>query len=364
MPKTDIVNVALIGAGRVAGHHANMLLSVEGAQLGAVCDLIPERGEPLAAKHGVPYFTSYHDMLRRASEIDVVVVATPSGMHYEHGVEIIERYRKHVIMEKPPFMTPAQLDAAYGRADAVGVRIFPVFQNRYNVAVQRVKRAMDAGELGSLRLATVRVRWHRPQRYYDRDAWRGTYSHDGGCLTNQGVHYIDILRYLAGEVAEVNATMTTLGVSVEVENIVAATCRFGNGALGVVEITTAASDDFEASVSLVGDRGMAVLSGIATNELATFSPDPSETARYREPFETVYGVGHRRMYEHMVRTLCDGVPEAIDRADARATVELLHALYRSDEIGGWIAVKGAVSERLGRPGEAVSALYRTPAPQV
>ena len=165
----------------------------------------------------------------------------PDGVAPDMAREIAGRLG--VAIACVPFASPGELaDAA---ADEANLEIFPVFQNRYNKAVRRVKQAIAAGELGDIRIVSVRVRWCRPQRYYDMAPWRGTFSHDGGALTNQSIHHVDLIRYLGGEVARVNATMRTLGADIEVEDTVTATIQFDGAAIGTVEATTAARpDDF------------------------------------------------------------------------------------------------------------------------
>ena len=366
----EALNVAVIGCGRIAGHHCRSIAAAEGARMVAVCDLVADKAKAYAEQFGIRAYTSYHEMFAAEDEIDIVAIATPSGMHFEHATEIMERYGKHVIVEKPTFMRPEQAEAAFATADRLGLRLFPVFQNRYNKAVDRVRRALADGELGEIRVMAVRLRWCRPQRYYDLAPWRGTFSHDGGALTNQGIHHVDLLRHLGGEVERVNATMRTLGADIEAEDTVVATVAYPNGAVGSIEVTTAARpDDFEASVSIVGAKGLAQLGGIAVNELQVFTPDPDACAANSVDFVgikghgAVYGYGHYDMYRDIVANFRDGVPYPVSPEDATATLRLLHAFYRSDEEGGWVTVNdGAQSVRLGRPNEAISALYRTPAP--
>ncbi len=364
MPK-PAANVALIGCGRISGHHARALAVVPGARLIAVCDLVEDKARAYGAEFSVPFHTDYREMLARHPEIDTVAVITPSGMHFEHGMEMLEAWGKSVIMEKPTFMRPEQLDAACDRASELGLHLFPVFQNRYNKAVARVKRAIDSGELGAVRIVSVRTRWCRPQRYYELAPWRGTFAMDGGCLTNQGIHHVDLLRYLGGEVERVNATMRTLGADIEVEDTVVATFTYAGGQVGSLEVTTAARpDDFEASISLVCANGLARIGGIAVNELLEFTPDPAACAECCEDFSrSVYGNGHAKMYRDIVAFLTDGTPYPVSRADCLSTIKLLHAFYRSDEAGGWVDVDSpAQSARLGRPDEALADLYRTPCP--
>ena len=365
MDHSNVYKVAIMGCGRIAGHHCRSVVSVKGMEIAAVCDLIEEKAKAYGTEFGIPYFTNYHEMLRSLPEIEIVAVMTPSGMHFEHAMDILDRYGKHVIMEKPTFMKPKQLELAYDFAQKKGLYIFPVFQNRYNKAVQRVKKAIGDGELGDIRIMAVRVRWCRPQRYYNMAPWRGTFSHDGGALTNQGIHHVDLLRHLAGEVARVNATMCTLGADIEVEDTVVATFTYANGAVGNLEVTTAARpDDFEASLSIVGSKGLAQIGGIAVNELQIFTADPDACKINSEDFSgNIYGFGHQAMYHNILAFLRDGIDYPVSRQDCVKTLKLLHAFYRSDEAEDWVDVeKGQESLRLGRSNEDISNLYRTPLP--
>ena len=201
--------------------------------------------------------------------------------------------------------------------------------------------------------------------------WRGTLSHDGGCLTNQGIHHVDLLRHLGGEISRVNATMRTLGADIEAEDAVVATLAFASGAMGSLEVTTAARpDDFEASLGIVGSKGLAQIGGIAVNELQVFTPDPDALAPNSEDFVgikghgAVYGFGHLQMYRDIVAFFDQGRAYPVSREDCLGTLKLLHAFYRSDEAGGWVEVADdAQSARLGAPNEEIANLYRTPLPR-
>lgn len=362
------IKVALIGCGRIAGHHCASISATTGVELVAVCDLEIEKAQAYGNEFGVPAFIDYRQMFDSHPEIDIAAVITPSGMHSEHVLEVIGDYEKHAIVEKPTFMRPAQLNEALQIADKKNREIFPVFQNRYNKAVSRVRAALNDGELGEIRIVSVRVRWCRPQRYYDMAPWRGTFSHDGGALTNQSIHHIDLLRHLGGDVSQVSTTMRTLGADIEVEDTVVATMRYDHGGVGVLEATTAARpDDFEASLSIVGSKGLAQIGGIAVNELQIFTPDPEVCAANSEDFVgikghgAVYGFGHTKMYADIVKHFDGQQAYPVDRDDCLSTLKLLHAFYRSDEAGDWVHVNSEEqSARLGRVNEAVSNLYRTP----
>ncbi len=359
----NAVRVAIIGCGRIAGHHCRSIAQVGGVELAAVCDLVPEKAQAYGSEFNVPHYLDYRKMLSENPDIDVVAVITPSGMHHEHAIEMIERWGKHIVVEKPTFMKPSQLIDAYAKANAKGRHIFPVFQNRHNKAVKRVKAAIEKGELGEIRIIAVRTRWCRPQRYYDLAPWRGTFAQDGGCLTNQGIHHVDLLRHLGGNVERVSATMRTQGAKIEVEDTVVATFAYADGKVGTLEVTTAARPiDYEASISFVGSEGLAQIGGIAVNELQVFTPDPSACAPNSEDFSgSVYGKGHEVIYQDIAAFFHKGQAYPVTREDALASIRLLNAFYRSDEAkGAWVAAQSEEeSARLGRADEALAKLYRT-----
>jgi predicted dehydrogenase len=357
-----VYKVAVIGCGRIAGHNCRAVMSTEGLELAAVCDLEIEKANVYRDEFSVPAFTNYHTMLREIIDIDIVAIITPSGMHFEHSLDVLKKYNKHIIVEKPTFMKPSQLNEAYSIADKLGLKIFPVFQNRHNRAVQRVKKALIQNELGDIRIISVRVRWCRPQRYYDMAPWRGTLSHDGGALTNQGIHHVDLLRYLGGEVHKVNATMRTLGADIEVEDTIVASFSYDGDAVGSLEVTTAARpDDFEASISIVGSKGLAQIGGIAVNELQIFTPDLDACTEYSEDFsDCVYGNGHELLYKDIYNCMVDGTPYSVSQKDCLQSIRLLHAFYRSDERNDWQEVnEDGESIHLGRENSEISKLYMT-----
>ncbi|MCW7462964.1 Gfo/Idh/MocA family protein [Leptospira limi] len=358
-----IAKVAIIGCGRVSGHHCRSVIETEGAELIAVCDLDENKANAYRDQYGAKSYTNYHKMLAENPEINTVAIITPSGMHFEHGLEILEKYKKNLIIEKPTFMKPSQLDQVFDLAKKNGVHIFPVFQNRHNLAVQRVKQGLISGELGKIRIVSVRVRWCRPQHYYDLAPWRGTYSMDGGCLTNQGIHHIDLMRFFGGDAVEVCAKMNTQGAKIEVEDTAVGSVLFKNGALGSVEVTTAARPiDFEASLSIVCENGLAQIGGIAVNELQIYTPDPTVCSVNSEDFSgNVYGRGHFKLYQEIVNFYQKNEPFSVSNDDAKSTIRLLNAFYLADEKNSWINVdKATESYRLGSANENLANLYRTP----
>lgn len=353
------IRFAVVGCGRIAKNHLGAIADSSRAVLAAVCDLVPERAEGYAQRFGVPAYLNYHEMLQQV-EIDVVCLLTPSGAHYSHALDMIRQYRKHVVIEKPMVLAMSHMEDLFRTAREHDVRVFPVYQNRYNRAIQRVRRDLVEGRLGRLVLGAVRLRWCRPQPYYDRDPWRGTWAMDGGALTNQGIHYLDLLQYLAGDVETVYCRTATRLVDVEVEDTGVATLAFPGGALGVVEITTAARPrDYEASVSLLCEQGTAVLGGIACNQLLEYSLDPQALADSSEEFPDAYGYGHWPFFEDVVAELLDGRPHPLSPAEGARAIRLLNALYQSAEDGKAVEVATTSgSRRLGQPDPELERLYR------
>jgi UDP-N-acetyl-2-amino-2-deoxyglucuronate dehydrogenase len=358
------IRFAVLGCGRIAKNHVGPLTELPDAELVAVCDLVPDRARAIAEQHRIPSYTNYHEMLTR-ERVDVVSILTPSGMHPAHAIDLMRRYRVHTVIEKPMALALDDVASMQRAATESGTKIFPIYQNRYNKAVQRVRQDLASGALGKPVLGTVRVRWSRGAAYYARDPWRGTWAMDGGALTNQGIHYIDLLQYLLGDVESVSASTATLLASVEVEDTAVATVKFASGALGVIEVTTAARPrDFEASISVLAEHGTAVLGGIAANRLEVYTPDPAAQDTSSQEFPDAYGYGHWPFFEDVIADLRAVRPHPISFDEGTRALRLPNAIYRSAEDRREVRLdEGAVSRRLGRRDPTLSALYLTPAPE-
>ena len=361
MPNTNVLRFAIIGCGRVAGNHLNVLKELPGAQIAAVCDIVADRARQYGEQFGVPWYEDYHTMLQRES-VDVVNVITPSGMHPSHVVDVIRNYRKHVVVEKPMAMRLADLDLMRSAATAAGVKIFPVYQNRYNKAVQAVKAALGRGELGKIAVASMRLHWCRPQRYYNLSPWRGTWSMDGGAYTNQGIHYLDLLLHLNGDVTKLTSEIATQLVTIEVEDTGVAVLRFANGSVGTIESTTThRPDDKEASITLLGENGNCTIAGLAANQLVSWSPDPSLCSKVGETIPNAYGFGHKPFLADVIADLQGVRPHPVSFEEGSRAVRLLNALYRSAEDGTPVSLADKpASARFGRHDEKLFNLYVAP----
>lgn len=335
-----MLKFALVGCGRIAKRHSELLGSgqIEHAGLVAVCDLVPEKAKAIGGQFSVPWFTDMHTMMAEC-DVDVVVVLTESGRHAEHVIALAD-YGKHIVVEKPMALTLSDADAMIEACEKAGIRLFVVKQNRFNVPVRKLREALEAGRFGKLVMGTVRVRWCRPQAYYDQDSWRGTWALDGGVLTNQASHHIDLLEWMMGEVDSVFAMTRTALVDIEAEDTAVVTVRFRNGALGVIEATTAVRPrDLEGSLSLMGEMGTVVIGGFAVNKLETWNfvepeaDDVEVMERYSVNPPNVYGFGHQAYYEHVVDCILNGGRHLVDGLQGRKSLELINAIYESVETG-------------------------------
>tara|TARA_Y100001958_G_C21204781_1_gene531015 strand:+ start:602 stop:1681 length:1080 start_codon:yes stop_codon:yes gene_type:complete len=358
-----MIKVGFIGCGKITDHHIKCLKKVSGIEPTAVCDLNFEKSKQYGKKYNLKYFENYDQMLIKENKINLVSIMTPSGMHYENAKDIIVKYKKNLIVEKPTFLKASHVKSIYKLAKKYKCKIFPVFQHRYNKSILRLKKAIQKDEIGKIRVANIRVRWCRPDRYYKLAKWRGTFSHDGGALSNQGIHHIDLLRFLCGEVTKVFSLMKTLGANIEVEDTAVGTFEFAKGGVGTIEVTTAARpDDFEASLSIVGSKGLAQIGGKAVNELQIFSPNQKICKRFSEKFKNGYGYGHIKFYKDIKSTLKSKnlIKFPISEKEVYNSTKLLNSLYKSDELKKFINVFSAQeSKRLGRSNEKISNLYRS-----
>lgn len=349
--------VALVGCGRISIRHAELLGGghVEGAELAAVCDIDPAKAAALGEKYGIPHFNSIAEMMTSGVPIDVVAVLTESGYHAENVLELAP-YGKHIIVEKPMALTLDDADEMIAACAEHGCRLFVVKQNRFNVPIVKVREALEAGRFGRLVMGTVRVRWCRRQDYYDQSPWRGSWALDGGVLTNQASHHVDVLEWMLGDVESVFAMSTTALADIEAEDTAVVVLRFRSGALGVIEATTATRPtDLEGSLSVLGERGTVEVAGFALNHMKTWlfeemdERDEEVLERFSVNPPDVYGFGHRAYYDHVIDCLETGREQLVDGLEGRRSLELISAIYESVETGREVALRFHPKEcRLGQ----------------
>jgi len=341
-----MLNFALVGCGRIAKRHSELLgfNNIKGAKLVSVCDNVIDKANKIAKQFNVPAYEDMN-MMMESESIDVVVVLTPSGLHAKHVIKLSE-YGKHIMVEKPMALCIEDTENMIDACDKNNIKLFVIKQNRFNLPVVKLREAVESGRFGKLTLGTVRVRWARHQAYYDQDSWRGTWDMDGGVLTNQASHHVDMLEWMMGDVESVFAKITTALANVETEDTAIVTLKFKSGALGIIEATTATRPgNLEGSISILGENGTVVIGGVAVNEMQTwaFEDEQAGDSDVLEEFSVnppnVYGFGHQAYYEHVVDCINNRSANLVDGLQGRKSIELISAIYESAETGKEIFLK-------------------------
>jgi UDP-N-acetyl-2-amino-2-deoxyglucuronate dehydrogenase len=332
------IRFAVVGCGRIsANHFAAMRQHGDRLELVGVCDIDAGALDAATKLTGAPGFGSLAELLAGANA-DIVVLATPSGLHPEQAILAAEAGR-HVMTEKPMATRWDDGKRMVQACDAAGVRLFVVKQNRFNPTLQLVKRAVERGRFGRIYMVTVNVFWTRPQSYYDSARWRGTWEFDGGAFMNQASHHIDLLDWLIGPVDSVHAYTATLARAIEVEDTGVANIRWRTGALGSVSVTMLTyPKNFEGSITIIGEKGTVKVAGVALNEIqhwAFAEPDPDDDRIRQASYATasVYGPGHPTYYDNVIKVLRGEAEPQTDGREGLKALELLIAIYRSARDG-------------------------------
>jgi UDP-N-acetyl-2-amino-2-deoxyglucuronate dehydrogenase len=350
------LRAALAGCGRIGERHARILASTAGVELVAVADVQPEKAGAYAEKHGGRPYSKIGEMIA-AEEPDLLAICTPSGIHAEGVIGAARAGVKNIVVEKPMALRLTDADAMIAACDESGARLFVVKQNRYNLPIRKLREALESGRFGKLVLGAVRVRWCRRQDYYDQAPWRGTWAMDGGVFSNQASHHVDMLVYMMGDVSSVKAMAATRLVSIEAEDTGVALLRFENGALGVVEATTAARPvDLEGSISILGENGTVEVGGFAMNEMTVWKfadetpEDPQVLEKYRTNPPDVYGFGHHAFYQDVFEAIAKEETPFVDGREGRKSLEVITAIYESIESGREVRFPFTPTHsRLGEP---------------
>lgn len=344
---------ALIGCGRISTNHIKAALNNQ-LEIVAVCDIEPVNMESVLEKNGlqttkgIRRYTDYKQLIDE-NDLDFVSIATESGSHAEVALYAIE-HGVHAIIEKPIAMSLHDADEIIAKAEQYNVKVCACHQNRFNVAVQKTRQALEQGRFGKLSHGSVHVRWNRGEQYYRQAPWRGTWAHDGGTLLNQCIHGIDLLRWMLGdEIEEVyGVTKQQFHHYLEAEDLGMAIVKFKNGAVATIEGTTNVyPKNLEETLYLFGETGTVKLGGTSTNNIdiwdfADESNSDMANKGLKEETSNVYGNGHTSVFADMIDAIRSDRPPYIDAYDGRRALELVLAIYKSQKEGK--AVKFPVKE--------------------
>ncbi len=332
------IRFALVGCGRISKNHVEALdTHHERAELVAVCDTDPQALAAAVERTGARGYASLEALLA-GSDADVVVLATPSGLHPSQAIEVA-RAGRHVMTEKPMATRWADGKRMVNACDDAGVHLFVVKQNRRNATLQLLKRAVEQKRFGRIYMVNLNVFWSRPQSYYDSARWRGTWEFDGGAFMNQASHYVDLLDWLIGPVESVQAYTATLERDIQVEDTGVIGIKWRSGALGSMNVTMLTyPKNLEGSITIIGEKGTVRVGGVAVNEIqhwefAEPSPDDAQVQQASYTTTSVYGFGHPLYYDNVIQVLRGEAEPETDGREGLNSLELLVAAYTSARDG-------------------------------
>lgn len=328
------IKFALVGCGRISRNHFGSFEALQDdCELVAVCDTDPAALEAAVQRTGAKGYADYAQMLAE-TDADIIVITTPSGLHPEQAVQAFKA-GFHVVTEKPMATRLSDGERMVQAADQAGKRLFVVKQNRLNATLQLLKRAVEEKRFGKICMVHLNVFWTRPQSYYDQGGgWRGTWEFDGGAFMNQASHYVDLMEWLIGPVADVQAMIATHR-DIETEDTGVMNIRWRNGALGSMAVTMCTyPKNLEGSITILGETGTVRIGGVAVNEIQEWQfadsrdyDEQIQTANYQTT--SVYGFGHPLYYKNVIDVMRGQAQPITDGREGLKSLELLIAAYLS-----------------------------------
>lgn len=335
---------ALIGCGRIATNHIKAAINNQ-LEIAAVCDVQKDHMETLLEKHGlqadasIKRYMDYKTMIKEVQP-ELVSIATESGIHAEIAIFCIN-HGVHVIIEKPMAMSMADANEIIRLSEEKKVKVSACHQNRFNIAIQEMRQALEAGRFGKLSHGSIHVRWNRNQNYYTQAPWRGTWAQDGGALMNQCIHGIDLLRWtFGGEIEEVyGQTRQQFHDYLEAEDVGMAVVKFKNGAIATIEGTTNVyPKNLEETLYIFGEKGTVKIGGTSTNNIDVWDfADETEADTKNKGLEeatsNVYGNGHTSLFADVIDAIQTDRKPYVDACAGRDALELVLAIYKSQKEG-------------------------------
>lgn len=329
------IHIGLIGGGNISLTHARAVAEIPGAELVAVHGSNQQKIEQLCGQFGGKACTDFQSFLGHRP-LDMVVIGSPSGLHAEQGIAAARR-GLHVLVEKPIDITTKRADLLIAECEKAGVKLGVIFQDRFKSSVRQLKQLISEGKLGRLLLADAQIKWYRPPEYYRNSRWRGTWKLDGGgALMNQGVHTVDLLLWLLGDVQNVQARTATLLHSIETEDTAIALLEFSSGVAGVLQATTAAYPGYPRRVEITGSEGTLILEGDHLTITGLRIP-PHDLAHKEAPGRNAGATspqvddirGHQRAIEDFITAIKNNGVPACDGHEGRRSVALIERIYQA-----------------------------------
>jgi predicted dehydrogenase len=331
------IHIGLVGGGNISETHARAAAEIQEVEIAAIYGSNTARVGTLCQQHGGKPYQDFDAFLEHRP-LDMVVIGSPSGLHATQGIEAARR-GLHVLTEKPMDVSTESADALIEAAEKAGVKLGVIFQDRLKPGITLVREWIRKGDLGKIMLVDARVKWYRPPEYYGRSRWRGTFALDGGgALMNQGVHTVDLLLWMFGNVSRVRACLGTTLHRIEVEDTVAAVLEFASGALCTILVTTAAYPGYPRRLEITGTEGTVIIENDQAVAADFRTPSTGMIEAVAQSGESATSPvvsdvrGHKAVLEDFVRAIKNNTRPACDGRDGRRSVELIEAIYRAGRI--------------------------------
>lgn len=321
----------IVGCGMIAGVHARAIEHIDGAELFGVADNSLAAANRFAQQHGVKAYADYSEMLSDEN-IDAVCICTPSFLHAEMAIEAMNA-GKHVVVEKPMALDADSADEVIKVSDKTGKKLTVIYQLRYEDDIIKVKELVRQGAFGRITLCRLALNYYRSKEYYASSAWKGMIKYEGGgALMNQGIHGVDLMEYIMGDVKSVRGLAKTLVHNIEVEDTAVATVEFENGALGVITASSCAYPGFDRTIEIYGDSGYVVIKENSISRLMLDGKEIPVTEKdglgvAGDPGALSYEM-HQKQLVNFIRAV-EGKEDLISDARAgRSAVRLINEIYK------------------------------------
>ena len=323
-----MIKIAIIGCGRIFHKHFLAINNTKGLKVISVCDIDKKKFTSIPSK--IKCFTNINKLFLE-SDVDLVVICSPSGLHSEHALLAL-KYNKHVLLEKPIDVSYLKALNLVNKFKTRKRKLFVVKQNRFNKTIVFLKKIIEENRLGKINLVISNVLWSRPQKYYDQSSWRGTKKLDGGVILNQSSHYIDLLLWLFGDIKEYNIIRKKLSRNIQTEDTALLSIFFKNNILANVTMTTLIPlKNYEGSITVIGEKGLIKVGGQALNEIVnTINVKYPKNINYK--INDVYGFGHKKIYEEIVKEFKGITNKAIFANEGLNSLKFINDMYRRYKI--------------------------------
>ena len=345
-----MINCLIVGCGRIFAKHLEAFHSLKDKiKLVAICDIDKKVLKNLKHIKKIPFYNSIEKAIIKTNP-DLVIILTPSGLHAKNAL-IALKYKKHVIIEKPMCLKISDAKKIIHLSKKVKKKAFVVMQNKFNLPVIKLREDIRRNNFGRIFHASVIVRWMRDYNYYNQAKWRGTWKYDGGVISNQASHHLDLLRTIMGNPVSVFAKSSNYLSQIEAEDTALIIFKFEKKKTAIMEATTAMRPkNIEGSISIMGTKGSAKIGGFAMNKIEYYySKKKISLKKYNTYPKNVYGYGHTKFYEHVIESVAKNFKSEFECTEALKTVQLINAIYKSIENKKEIFLKKEkiVSSRLG-----------------